>query len=138
MRADLQLQIASFVRVPVPAREPEEPRQNRARARARVRLGKSRGWASGLLMLLSGCAGTQHPDPKTAGLRTIVEPPAALVQVDESFVGAARVLDKRPERLLPGKHRVTVEAPGYFPHDLELDLAPGVTTIELKLRKMPP
>lgn len=89
-------------------------------------------------LILAACASAQHPDEKTAGLRTVVEPPNALVQVDEFFVGAGRVLDKRPAKLLPGKHRVSVEAPGYFPHDLEVDLAPGVTTIELKLRKMPP
>ena len=84
-----------------------------------------------------GCAARQHPNTKTAGLRTVVEPPGAIVQVDEHFVGAARVLDKRPAPLEPGKHRVTVEAPGYFPHDLEVDLAPGVTTVNLKLRKTP-
>ncbi|MDB4985867.1 MAG: hypothetical protein JWN04_1045 [Myxococcaceae bacterium] len=94
-------------------------------------------WVLGYV-LLQACAATPRPDPKTAGLRTVVEPASAIVQVDEHFVGAARVLDKRPAPLLPGKHRVTVEAPGYFPHDLEVDLAPGVTTVDLKLRKTPP
>ena len=89
-------------------------------------------------LLLSACGGAQRPRQAVAELRTIVEPPTARVQVDERFVGAARVLEKRPARLTPGKHRVTVEAPGFFPHDMELDLAPGVTKVDLKLRPVPP
>jgi len=53
-------------------------------------------------------------------------------------VGAARVLQKQPAALTPGKHRITIEAPNYFPHDLELDLPVGVTSLEIKLRPVPP
>lgn len=67
----------------------------------------------------------------------MVVPAQANVQVDEHFVGSARVLEKRPAQLTVGKHRVTVDAAGYFPHDVELDLASGVTTLELKLRAIP-
>jgi hypothetical protein len=83
------------------------------------------------------CAAAQPPKKPTAQLRTIVEPPSAQVQVDERFVGAARVLAQRPVPLAPGKHRVTIEAHGYFPHDLELDMPVGVTKVELKLRPIP-
>lgn len=88
--------------------------------------------------VLAACGGTQRPKPPVAELRTLVEPPTARVQVDEQFVGAARVLAQRPAGLKPGVHRLTVEAPGYFPHDMELDLKPGVTKVELKLRPVPP
>jgi hypothetical protein len=71
-------------------------------------------------------------------LRVVAVPETAVVQVDEQFVGAARVLARQPARLTPGKRRVTIEAPGYFPHDLEIELAPGVTSIEIKLRPVPP
>jgi hypothetical protein len=86
---------------------------------------------------LGACGGAQRPKAPAAELRAIVEPPVATVQVDEKFVGAARVLAQRPAQLKPGKHRVTVDAAGYFPHDVELDLPPGVTTLELKLRPIP-
>ena len=86
---------------------------------------------------LIACGGAHKPKGRPAELRALVEPPTAIVQVDETFVGSARVLDKRPAQLTPGKHRVTVDAPGYFPHDVELDLAPGVTTLQLKLRAIP-
>ena len=88
--------------------------------------------------LLGACAGAQHPKSRPAELRVVAEPATAIVQVDEHFVGAARVLDKKPAPLAPGHHRVTIEAPGFFPHDLDVDLAPGVTTLKLKLRALPP
>ncbi len=91
-----------------------------------------------LALSLLGCAGAQRPRSRPAELRTIVEPPTASVHIDEHFAGAARVLAMRPEPVKPGKHRITVEAPGYFPHDAELELAPGVTTVNLKLRAVPP
>ncbi|MDB4974430.1 MAG: hypothetical protein JWN48_2771 [Myxococcaceae bacterium] len=118
--------------------------RTRARSRVEPRASRITGLALGLALALLlallgvGCAARQTPNTKTAALKTVVEPPTALVQVDEHFVGAARVLATRPAPLEPGKHRVTVEAPGYFPHDLEVDLVPGVTTLELKLRATPP
>ena len=87
---------------------------------------------------LIACGGAHKPKGRPAELRAVVQPPTAIVQVEEKFVGSARVLDKRPAQLTPGKHRVTVEAPGYFPHDVEVELAPGVTTLQLKLRAVPP
>ncbi len=90
------------------------------------------------VFLLAACGGAQHPRQKPAELRVVAEPAAAMVQVNEHFVGTARVLDKKPVALSPGPKRVTIEAPGYFPHDLEVELRPGVTTLEVKLRPVPP
>ena len=104
----------------------------------RARRRQTRALLAGLALWTAACATTPRASPKTALLRTVVEPPSAIVQVDEQFAGAARVLDTRPSAQLPGKHRVTVEAPGYFPHDLDVELAVGVTTVQVKLRKVPP
>ena len=93
-------------------------------------------FAAGLL--LAACGHAQHPRQKPAELRVLAVPATASVQVNERFVGAARVLDKQPAKMAPGKKRITIEAPGYFPHDLELDLPAGVTTVEIKLRPVPP
>ena len=95
-------------------------------------------WLALLLLLWLACAGTQKPKERPAELRIVAEPDSATVQVNERFVGAARVLDKRPAKLRPGVKHVTVEAPGYFPHDLELNLPAGVTTVKIKLRPVPP
>ncbi|HEY6877872.1 MAG TPA: PEGA domain-containing protein [Polyangiales bacterium] len=91
-----------------------------------------------LSLAVLGCAGAQRPRARPAQLRAVIEPATASVQIDEHFVGAARVLAVRPASVKPGKHRITVEAPGYFPHDAEVELAPGVTTVNLKLRPVPP
>jgi hypothetical protein len=110
-----------------------QPRGPRARARL------SAAWlAVAMLAPLVACGGAQKGKGATAELRVLVDPPSAVVQVNERFVGAARVLDKQPARLTPGPKRVTVEAPGYFPHDLELELPAGTTTLNVKLRPVPP
>jgi hypothetical protein len=98
----------------------------------------SRALALVLGLVLCACAGTQKPKGPPAELRVLAEPASATVQVNERFVGAARVLDKRPAKLVPGKKLITLEAPGYFPHDLEVDLPAGVTTLNVKLRPVPP
>ena len=94
--------------------------------------------ALGLLLLVAACGAAQHPRERPAQLRVLAVPETAIVQVDERFVGAARVLRKQPAALSPGKHRITIEAPNYFPHDIELDLPVGVTSLEIKLRPVPP
>jgi hypothetical protein len=109
---------------------------SRARLRARWDVGALA--TAAVCAALIACGGAHKPKGRPAELRAVVEPPTAIVQVDEKFVGSARVLDKRPAQLAPGKHRVTVEAEGYFPHDVEVDLVPGVTTLQLKLRAVPP
>jgi hypothetical protein len=96
------------------------------------------GLSAGLCFLVAACGAAQHPKGKPAQLRVVAVPASAIVQVDEHFVGAARVLERQPVALNQGKHRVTVEAPGYFPHDLEVEMVPGVTSIEIKLRPVPP
>lgn len=92
-----------------------------------------------LALASSACGAAQKPKNElTAELRIVAVPESAVVEVNERFAGAARVLDKHPLRLKPGKKRVTIAAPGYFPHDLELDLPKGVTKVDIKLRPVPP
>lgn len=73
----------------------------------------------------------------TASLRIVAEPDNAVVEVDERYVGTAHVLTVRPHTLPAGIHRITVRSPGYFPHDLEVDLPPGETMVQISLRPEP-
>jgi PEGA domain len=84
-----------------------------------------------------GCASTQHGARYDCELRVVAEPAGAAVLVNERFIGAARVLDKHPAKLTAGKKRVTFEAPGYFPHDMVVELSPGLTTVKAALRPVP-
>ena len=84
-----------------------------------------------------GCGGRQAAG-EHALLRVNVEPETAAVYVDDRFIASGRKLANRPERIRPGQHFITVTAPGYFPHDVEVDLPVGETTIELSLRPVPP
>lgn len=87
--------------------------------------------------MAAGCGGAQRTQER-ARVRFVITPDNARVYADERFVGSARVLARRPFQARPGPRRFTVTADGYFPHDLELDLPSGTTTVEIRLRPVPP
>lgn len=89
-----------------------------------------------LALVLASCGGEPRPTP--AGIKVVAEPADARVYVDDRFVASARVLAERAHQLPAGVHRITITAPGYFPHDIETELPPGVSTIEIALRPIPP
>lgn len=90
-----------------------------------------------LTLALVGCGGAQR-GPEPARVRFLIEPETARVYVEDRFVGAARVLARRPEAFRPGPRHFTITADGHFPHDVEVDLPSGLTTIRLRLRPVPP
>lgn len=85
-----------------------------------------------------GCAKKDAVRQEPARLKVVAHPSNASVYVDGHYFGRAKVLAIEPKALLPGMHLMTVTANDYFPHDMELDLPPGTTTVEIKLRPMPP
>jgi len=87
-------------------------------------------------LMLAACYG-QPPPPRTANLRIVAEPATTTVYVDGEYFGSARVLAKHPKPLAAGQRLVTFMAPGFFPHDVQLDLAPGDTTVRMKLLPIP-
>jgi len=90
-----------------------------------------------VVLVSAGCGGAQvRRDP--AMLRVIAQPDSADVLVEGRFVGVGRTLAARPAPIRPGTHHITVQARGYFPHDLELQLPAGETTVRIALRPVPP
>jgi hypothetical protein len=91
-----------------------------------------------LALLFFGCAkeGTIAPEP--ARLKVLATPATASVYIDGHYFGRATVLSQEPKALAPGVHLMTVQADDHFPHDMELDLPPGLTTLEVELRPVPP
>jgi hypothetical protein len=84
----------------------------------------------------AGCGGAQRAEPR-AEVRFVIVPETARVYTDERFVGSARVLAQRPAQFRRGPRRFTITADGHFPHDLEVDLPQGTTTIDIRLRPVP-
>ena len=93
---------------------------------------------AGLLLLGTADCGAPEVRRERALLEVRVEPREARITVDDRFVATGRVAEAHPIELEPGRHQVTLEAPGYFPHDLEVDLPAGTTTVEVRLRPVPP
>ena len=94
-----------------------------------------------LLLCAAGSTGCMSVDPvreEPARLQVVVTPPEATVYLDGHYFGRARVLEAEPKALPPGVHLMTVQASDHFPHDLELELPPGTTTVKIELRPIPP
>lgn len=89
------------------------------------------------LPVMAACGGAPRP-VETAHVRFLLEPSSARVYEDDRFIGAGRVLSRRPAAFRPGPRYFTITADGFFPHDVEVDLPEGLTTIRLRLRPVPP
>jgi hypothetical protein len=89
------------------------------------------------LCALGGCYGQVRPT-QVAKLRVIAQPDTTTVYIDDAYAASARVLAKQPLVLKPGVKFITFKAPDYFPHDVRVELPAGETTIEMKLRPIPP
>lgn len=98
-----------------------------------------RPWLLALALVVSaGCGGSRASTEATGQVRFVITPETARIYTDEHFVGTARVLSVRPADFRVGPRRFTITADGYFPHDLEVELVPGTTTVEVSLRPVPP
>ena len=102
------------------------------------RMGVSRSALAVLALLALGCAKSNSVAPEPARLRVITRPAEASVYVDGHYFGRGTVLSQEPKALAPGVHLMTVEAEDHFPHDMELDLPRGESTITIELRPIPP
>ena len=96
--------------------------------------------ATALVILLTalGCAKQGVVAPEPARLKVVATPPEASIYIDGHYFGRATVLSQEPKALAPGVHLMTITADDHFPHDMELDLPPGTTTLTIELRPVPP
>jgi len=84
------------------------------------------------------CSGRAAQLAPVAYLKVVAEPPGATVYEQDQFLGSARLLAEQPKLLTPGLKYLTFKASGHFPVDLRLDLPPGLSTIKVSLRPVPP
>ena len=84
--------------------------------------------AAGLL----ATAGCEPPPVKTVSLRMQGGVPDASVTIDDQYVGALALVQKRGVALPPGRHRITVERKGFFPWDRLIEVHDGDPPVQLE------
>ncbi|MDI3285286.1 PEGA domain-containing protein [Polyangium sp. 15x6] len=84
------------------------------------------GWS----LLAAACAPSA---PATVSLRVKGNAPDASVTIDDMYIGALAFVAKRGVALPPGKHRITVEKPGFFPWDKLVEAREGDPPIRLEV-----
>jgi len=88
--------------------------------------------------LTEGC-GAEAPKPVTVSVRIEGSPSEASVSIDDVTVGRLDVVSARGLGLLPGPHRLSVVAEGYFPSDQQITCVAGQNQrILVSLRRIPP
>jgi hypothetical protein len=93
----------------------------------------------GMLTLLAAGACVKPPPPsRMAYLKVVATPATTTVYISDRFIGSAHLLEKQPKALKPGIKYVTFKAPGFFPHDLRVELPAGETSVSVQLRPIPP
>jgi hypothetical protein len=102
--------------------------RNQQRLDGAVRCG--RGALAILLLAVSAAACTPAKSP-TVSLRMNGKVPAAMVMIDERYVGSLAVVARRGVALPVGTHRITVERQGYFPYDRLVEVHAGDPPLQL-------
>lgn len=67
-------------------------------------------------------------------MRMVGSPTTASVTIDDIFVGTLDVVSARGVALPLGPHRVSVEAPGFFPWDKVIEAKEGAGPLRLEVR----
>ncbi len=92
--------------------------------------------AAALAVFVLAC-GANTGIPRTVSLRMTGAPSDARVTVDDQIVGTLDVVAARGVALPPGTHRVSVEAPGYFPFDTLVEAKEGERFVKIEAKLVP-
>lgn len=87
-----------------------------------------------LALFASACGGGEA---KTVSVRVRGTPADARVIVDDIYIGSLGTISARGLGLLPGKHTISIEAPGYFPEDRVVFTEAELVRLDVNLRKLP-
>lgn len=87
-----------------------------------------------LAALAGGATACAPARPPTTSLRLTMQgrlPPTAHVLFDDVPIGSLGFIVQHGVAMPPGRHRVTIEARGYVPWDVEVDAGPGGGLVRL-------
>ena len=95
--------------------------------------------ATAVLVSAALAASGPPAKPPTVSMRMAGDPPQARVIVDEQYIGNLAFVASRGVALPVGSHRITVEAPGFFPQDQIVSVEEGdaPVTLDVRLAKIP-
>jgi hypothetical protein len=85
-----------------------------------------------------GCGAAVPDTSARARVQFEITPESARVYTEDRFIGSAQVLAATPPSFRTGPRQITITADGYFPVDLDLDLAEGTTNVRVSMRPVPP
>jgi hypothetical protein len=89
---------------------------------------------------LVACSPAQAPATATVSLRMRGTPNDATVTIDDQNIGQLDYVAARGVALPQGVHHITVQAPGYFPMDREVDAkanGKGAPPIDVVVKLVP-
>lgn len=84
------------------------------------------------VLALAACQATTGP-AKTVSLRVKGNVPSASVTIDDQSIGPLGYVAAHGVALPPGRHRITVEKPGYFPWDRLVEVKEGDPPVQLDI-----
>ena len=92
-----------------------------------------------LLLASLACAPSKPPTTSLRLTPAADAPKRAKVTVDDQPLGSLEFVLKHGVALPPGKHRMSIEAEGYLPYDVEIEAGDngGVIKLDVKLIKTP-
>ncbi len=90
-------------------------------------------------LLIGSCSlpPSREPSPPTVSLRMRGAMADATVVIDDETLGTFDFVAAHGVALPPGVHRVTVQAPGYFPWDRQIEAKRGSPPLELQVVMTP-
>jgi hypothetical protein len=93
--------------------------------------------ASAAVASTSACGPELRPAVTLNLKQTTASPSDAAVYIDEEYVGPLSFVSSRGVRLPAGKHRITIEKPGYFPWDREVTADRDAIKLDVQLQPIP-
>jgi PEGA domain len=91
-----------------------------------------------LLLSLNSCEkGVGRPAVSLSLAREAKSPRDAAVLIDEEYIGQLGYVAARGVRLPIGKHRITIEKPGYFPWDRLVEADRDAIHFDIELEPIP-
>jgi PEGA domain len=91
-----------------------------------------------LILSLTSCEGAAgRPAVSLSLQRGAKSPRDAAVIIDEEYIGPLGYVAARGVRLPAGKHRITIEKPGYFPWDRLVEATTAPIHFDIDLEPIP-